>query len=181
VRLGFTPVRDQIPIWLGSVMPKGVALAGQIADGWVPFLMPRMALNEQVGIVRAAAAERTDGGPRVVPIVPMASRAEQIDQLRQVIAIYVGPTNSPYAKMLKATGYDKEVDVIVSAYDSAGGAAAAAAVPDQLLDAVGLVGPLDTAGHQVETMAAAGADTVMIWPLALTVESCRQLFEAIGR
>jgi F420-dependent oxidoreductase-like protein len=36
------PVRDQIPIYLATLTPAGIALAGEIADGWIPvFFSPR--------------------------------------------------------------------------------------------------------------------------------------------
>ena len=29
---------EPIPIWLGAVGPRGLALTGRLADGWIPFL-----------------------------------------------------------------------------------------------------------------------------------------------
>src|SRR2546429_5123111 len=35
------PLRDRIPIYLASLTPSGVALAGEMADGWLPvFFLP---------------------------------------------------------------------------------------------------------------------------------------------
>src|SRR4051794_1494213 len=33
------PVQERIPIYLGAVGPKAVEQAGEIADGWLPFML----------------------------------------------------------------------------------------------------------------------------------------------
>ena len=61
------PVQERIPIYLAAIGPKNTALAGEIADGWLPtFFSP-----EHVGEFRAAAR----GGRR-------ARRAAALDGLR---------------------------------------------------------------------------------------------------
>ena len=36
-----TPVQERIPIYLAAIGPKNTALAGEIADGWIPtFFSP---------------------------------------------------------------------------------------------------------------------------------------------
>ena len=37
IKLTLHPVRDRIPILLGAEGPKNVALATEIADGWLPI------------------------------------------------------------------------------------------------------------------------------------------------
>ncbi len=38
LKLTIAPVQDQIPIYLAAIGPKNTALAGEIADGWIPTL-----------------------------------------------------------------------------------------------------------------------------------------------
>src|SRR3954470_12515601 len=38
LKLTIAPVQDQIPVYLAAIGPKNTALAGEIADGWLPFL-----------------------------------------------------------------------------------------------------------------------------------------------
>src|SRR6202011_4406246 len=38
LKLTISPVQEQIPIYLAAIGPKNTALAGEIADGWIPTL-----------------------------------------------------------------------------------------------------------------------------------------------
>jgi alkanesulfonate monooxygenase SsuD/methylene tetrahydromethanopterin reductase-like flavin-dependent oxidoreductase (luciferase family) len=64
-----------IPIWLGAVGPRGLALTGRVADGWIPFL--RFAgpdrIPELLDRIRAAslAAGRPADAVRAVYSVPV--------------------------------------------------------------------------------------------------------------
>jgi alkanesulfonate monooxygenase SsuD/methylene tetrahydromethanopterin reductase-like flavin-dependent oxidoreductase (luciferase family) len=64
-----------IPIWLGAVGPRGLALTGRLADGWIPFL--RFAgperIPELLDRIRAAAvaAGRPADAVRAVYSVPV--------------------------------------------------------------------------------------------------------------
>src|SRR5437588_8990166 len=39
LKLTITPVQERIPIYLAAIGPKNTALAGEIADGWMPTLI----------------------------------------------------------------------------------------------------------------------------------------------
>jgi alkanesulfonate monooxygenase SsuD/methylene tetrahydromethanopterin reductase-like flavin-dependent oxidoreductase (luciferase family) len=66
---------EPIPIWLGALGPRGLALTGRIADGWIPFL--RFAgpdrIPELLDRIRAAsvAAGRPADAVRAVYSVPV--------------------------------------------------------------------------------------------------------------
>src|SRR5207249_7442084 len=38
LKLMISPVQERIPIYLAAIGPKNTALAGEIADGWIPTL-----------------------------------------------------------------------------------------------------------------------------------------------
>src|ERR671935_341231 len=53
LKLTIAPVQERIPIYLAAIGPKNTALAGEIADGWIPtFFSP-----EHVGQLRALLQE----------------------------------------------------------------------------------------------------------------------------
>ena len=57
-RLGFKPVRDDIPIFIASIGPRNNRLAGEIADGWLPIWLPLGGFSDalkEVGDVREVA------------------------------------------------------------------------------------------------------------------------------
>ena len=59
-----------IPIWLGALGPRGLALTGRLADGWIPFLrfagpdrIPE--LLDQIRTASVAAGRRGRGARRL--------------------------------------------------------------------------------------------------------------------
>src|SRR3954453_799426 len=46
LKLTIAPVQQQIPIYLAAIGPKNTALAGEIADGWIPTLLDPEHLSE---------------------------------------------------------------------------------------------------------------------------------------
>src|SRR3954469_4125580 len=64
LKLTIAPVQEQIPIYLAAIGPKNTALAGEIADGWIPTLLDPEHLGTLRGNVEegAARAGRTLNG-----------------------------------------------------------------------------------------------------------------------
>src|SRR4051795_2517725 len=46
LKLTISPVQEEIPIYLAAIGPKNTALAGEIADGWIPTLLDPEHLSE---------------------------------------------------------------------------------------------------------------------------------------
>src|SRR5260221_11915769 len=59
LKLTIRPVQDRIPIYLAVLGPKNVALAGEIADGWLPvFFSPEHTAGLRVPLEEGAARSR---------------------------------------------------------------------------------------------------------------------------
>ncbi len=147
------PYRARIPIYLGAEGPKNVALAAEIADGWLPmFFSP--AMNDFYAAALAAGFARP--GARVTPetfdvvggplgIIPDDDIEQAADRLRPSLALYIGGMgardvnfhNEVFARM----GYEAEAKVIQNAYLAGDKQAAIAAVPTRLVEDVALIGP----------------------------------------
>src|SRR3984893_8598472 len=69
LRLTIRPVQENIPIYLAVLGPKNVALAGEIADGWLPvFFSPEHVSKLRVPLEQGAArAGRTLDDFRICP------------------------------------------------------------------------------------------------------------------
>jgi alkanesulfonate monooxygenase SsuD/methylene tetrahydromethanopterin reductase-like flavin-dependent oxidoreductase (luciferase family) len=64
LKLGFHPLRSDIPIYLAAVGPKNLELAGELADGWLAiFYSPRMGAEQLASISagRARVGKTIDG------------------------------------------------------------------------------------------------------------------------
>jgi 5,10-methylenetetrahydromethanopterin reductase len=70
-RLGFVPPRPGLPIAMAAMGDRGIALAGEIADGLIISNMCPLGYSERaVAILRGAAARRGRPCPEIVQYVP---------------------------------------------------------------------------------------------------------------
>ena len=146
------PLRSDIPIMLGAEGPKNVALAAEIADGWLPmFFSPktdgfyRDALAE--GFARDGARHTPDDFEvaAFVPVIINDDAEAAADLVRPSLALYIGgmgaKTMNFHADVFARMGYEAEVAKIQELYLDGRKPEAIAAVPTALVEDVALVGP----------------------------------------
>ena len=189
--LRFTPFRRNIPIYLASFRPAGMRLVAELADGWLPMMIPIERLADQVGEMRAMVAKAGRDPSSVVaksPGLVIVTRDVPTARLAQKrnLAYYVARMGVYYHTHLTAMGRGEEVDAIRQAWDEGSSSAGAAAVPDDLSAAFAtIVTPdqLDDAVARLDEQIAAGVDLllVVISGLVDTAEQRRILEHLIGR
>ena len=121
------PLRADIPIMLGAEGPKNVALAAEIADGWLPmFFSPktdgfyRDALAE--GFARRGARHTLDDFEvaAFVPVIIDDDVEAAADLVRPSLALYIGgmgaKTMNFHADVFARMGYEAEVAKIQELY-----------------------------------------------------------------
>jgi F420-dependent oxidoreductase-like protein len=144
------PLRPDIPIYLAAIGPKNVALAAEIAEGWLPvFCSPeRFHLFEEWledGFARRAQRPRDfDIAASVTAIL-----GDDVDACRAMVkpylALYIGGMGARgrnfYNDLASRMGYEAAAKEIQDLYLDGKKAEAQAAVPDELVDEVALCGP----------------------------------------
>ena len=159
----FTPVRDRIPVYLASFRPAGVRLAAELADGWLPMMIPIERLSGEVATFRdrVAAGGRDPAdvtvrspGEVVVTPDPASARARH----KRTLAYYVARMGDFYHTHLTEMGHAADVERIRAAWDGGGSAAGAAAVSDQLSGSLAVVGSIEACLARLDEQAAAGVD-----------------------
>jgi F420-dependent oxidoreductase-like protein len=166
------PVRSEIPIYLAAIGPRNVALAAEIADGWMPiFYSPE---HEEVfaDSLRTgfdAAGGRDPDSFEIATTVMVASGDDLAacrDRLRPYFALYIGGMGSRdrnfYRDHAIRYGYGQAAMKIQDAYLDGRRDDAAAAVPDELIDEVALVGPLSRIIDRLEVWKASHVDTLIL-------------------
>ena len=178
LRLINHPVRERIPIVLAALGPRNVALAAEIAEGWLPILY----VPERAGVLWGAAldAGRARRDPVLGPLDVVASatlcvtddedRARKVvDDLRPFVALYAGGMGARgrnfYNDVVRGYGWEHEARRIQDLYLDGKKAAAAEAVPTEMLDAMALVGPRGHVAERLAAFAAAGVTTLNVTPL----------------
>jgi F420-dependent oxidoreductase-like protein len=172
------PVRDRIPILLAAMGPRNVALAAEIAEGWQALFLDPAALDRVFGPALAEGLERRDPalGPLDIMVPLPFAVAEPTPQLlarhRAQLALYIGGMGARGRNfsndLVRRYGYPGEAATIQELFLSGRRAEAAAAVPEQLVRATALVGPLDDLRERLASLAAAGVTTPLVSPLAAT-------------
>jgi F420-dependent oxidoreductase-like protein len=144
LKLMLRPLRAEIPIYLAALGPKNVALAAEIADGWLPIFVAPERFDDAFGpsLVDAPADFEIAATTSVfvgndVPAL--------LDALRPHVALYVGGMGAKgrnfYNSLVRRYGWEDEAERIQELYLGGKQREAIAAVPDELVDAVSLVGP----------------------------------------
>lgn len=147
------PLRPDIPIFLAAEGPKNVALAAEIADGWLAvFYSPgheaahRQALAE--GFARPGA-RRTASDFEITCSVSVAIGDDvetAADRLRPHLALYIGGMGARdlnfHRQVFDRLGYEAECTRIRDLYLAGDTRGAEAAVPLRLIEEVALVGPV---------------------------------------
>jgi alkanesulfonate monooxygenase SsuD/methylene tetrahydromethanopterin reductase-like flavin-dependent oxidoreductase (luciferase family) len=145
-------VRSHIPIYLAAIGPRNVALAAEIADGWLPiFYSPEhddiFAESMRTGFDASGRDPDTFEIAATVMVASGEDLAACRDRLRPYFALYIGGMGSRdlnfYNDLAGRYGYEQAAAEIQDAYLDGRRDDATAAVPDALIDEVALVGPLE--------------------------------------
>jgi F420-dependent oxidoreductase-like protein len=166
LKLLLRPVRPEVPVYLAAIGPANVALAAEIADGWLPiFFSPeRFSDVHQPSLDRGFAARggRPDGfdlAP-LVPVLVADDVAAARDFLKPLLALYVGGMGARsvnfYNRLACRYGYEAEATTIQDLYLDGRKNDAAAAVPDALVDEVALVGDRSRIADRLDVWRASG-------------------------
>ena len=162
LKLMMRPLRARIPIYLAALSPKNVRLTFEIADGWLPiFFSPSHA--------RDAFAFQPREGFDIAPsvnVVVSDDVAAARDVLRPLLALYVGGMGARDANFYNALvgryGYEDAARTIQDLYLDGKQREAIAAVPDELIDDVALVGPRERIEERLAPWRESGATTLLV-------------------
>ena len=190
LKLTIAPKQPRVPVYLASIGPNNVTLTGEIADGWLPVLFS----PENVGAATrhlTAGAARAGRDPADIAITPIVYTAldddldRARDAVRPLMALYVGGMGSRernfYNRLVCSYGFEAAAKHVQDLYLAGRKEEAMAALPGELLDTICLCGTPGTVGDRLAQYAAAGVETLLVSPLAETVEErLRQLSTLAG-
>jgi F420-dependent oxidoreductase-like protein len=181
LKLTIGTVQERIPIYLAAIGPRNTRLAAEIADGWMPFLFSPEGVDEfrpslEEGFARAGGGKGYadfDIAPSVnVYVSDDVERAR--DAMRPFLALYIGGMGSReknfYNQMVSRYGFEDAARRVQDLYLEGHKEEAAAALPEELIDAVTLCGPEDRVRDRLRALDAAGVGTLVVTPMAWTFE-----------
>ena len=160
------PRRADMPIFLGAEGPKNVRMATEICDGWYPLYYSPWREHVYADSIR-------DRGPDFEIIYPMS--LEVTDDLeagrmrvKKNLALYVGGMGARdrnfHNELIARMGFEADAKRVQDLFLEGKKAEAAAAVPDELVDEVALVGPKDRIKQQLAAWEDSAVTGLLVWP-----------------
>ena len=160
------PLRADIPIFLGAEGPKNVAMAAEICDGWFPLYYS----PEREAVFADAIAGRSDGFEIMYPMKLHITDDLEAGRLevKKNLALYVGGMGARdrnfHNELVVRLGYGEAAARIQDLYLDGKKAEAVAAVPDELVDDIALVGPKDRIKQRLAAWEDSAVTSLLVWP-----------------
>ncbi|WP_435197428.1 LLM class flavin-dependent oxidoreductase [Natronomonas sp. EA1] len=160
----FEPVRSEIPIYNGALGPGNVRLTGEFADGWLPNLYPRPQFEEALGWLETGAErggrsrEDVDVAMYVLTSVhedPAVARRRAAEH----VVYYLRDVPGYYGRAAEHAGLGDEVEAARAAPSTD---AAVAAISDEFLELVAIVGTPEEARTQLAEIRGMGVDLPIV-------------------
>ena len=179
------PVREDIPIFLGAEGPKNIALAAELCDGWLAMLFSpgesyfTEALAE--GFAKPGARRGADDFEVVatVPFIVSDDVEQAADALRPFYALYFGGMGAKgrnfHANVPIRMGYEEMVEKVQDLYLDGKKDEAAAAIPQELIERLSLIGPPDKIRHDLEPWRESIVTTLLVAGDAATARAAAEI------
>jgi F420-dependent oxidoreductase-like protein len=180
LKLSIRPVQKQIPIYLAALGPKNVALAGEIAEGWMPvFFSPENTAELRAPLLEGAQRSgRSLEEFRTCPTVNVMISDDlesARNAMRPMLALYVGGMGSReqnfYNRLVSSYGFEGAAAEVQDHYLAGRRNDAMFALPDELIDLVSIVGPREKAKEKIRAFRDAGVDTLIVSGMAVDTPS----------
>jgi len=186
-KLGFKPLRSDIPIYIAALSPRSLRQVGELADGWLPTHWPRVGLEEGIAKIREGA-EGTGRDAKRIEIAPFVNVIVSDDvsqarnQARLPLAYYIGGMGDYYHASLSRLGFGAAVDQVRELWQAGRRKDAMAAIDDEMLDSIAVCGSMEHCRALLDEMYDLGATSPLV-PIPIagsTSEKCRLIESLIA-
>ncbi|GAA3441284.1 LLM class F420-dependent oxidoreductase [Planomonospora venezuelensis] len=159
------PLRPEIPLYLGAEGPKNVALAAEIADGWLPLFAFPEKIERMYGPSLAGAGPGFDVAAMVMTVVTDDLRAA-LDGVKMMLTLYIGGMGAQHrnfhADIIGRMGYAEAAEEIQALYLAGRRDEAFNAIPDELADGISLLGPPGRIRERLELWRASPVSNLLV-------------------
>jgi F420-dependent oxidoreductase-like protein len=185
-KLEMTPRRADIPIYVASLQEKAIRDVGRLADGWIPTFWPYRHLRDGIAWLEAGAKEAGREGTHIevtpfVAVVPLDDRGAARSLVKPLVAFYIGGMGTYYHALFCRYGFAENADLVRELYQAGDRAQAAAALSDELIDAIAICGPADYCRETLAEWRAHGVDSALLnLPVGVPPELTEQFLRAMA-
>ena len=185
-KLEMRPRRPDIPIYVASLQEKAIREIGRSGDGWLPTFWPYRHLRDGLALIAegARAAGRDPAAIEAAPfvaVIPLDDVAAARALVKPLVSFYIGGMGVYYHALFCRYGFAENADLVRDLYAQGERKQAAAAVSDELIDAIAICGP---PGHCREKLAEwrehGAARALVNLPSGMPFEVTEQVLRAVA-
>lgn len=190
LKLNFHPERNYIPVFLGAIGRKSVEISAEIADGWIPIFFSPEKFEEAWGEHIEIGLEKGNRKREEFEVSPSVQVAIDGDLeaarnvVRMGLVLYFGGMGSRktnfYVDLAHRFGFGEVADEVQELFQAGDKAGAFQAVPDEVVDAVSLIGPEDEVADRLAAFTAKGVDRLIATPIAADHEGRTHTVERLA-
>jgi len=169
------PRRADIPIWVAALGDKNLEMTAELATGWLPHVVMPEKMQEVFGPALAAgfAKRAPELGPLQITGGGILAVEEEMfaparQAARNLYALYIGGMGARgrnfYNTVFRRQGYEDEARLVQDLYLDGKKAEAAAALPDEFIDRVTLIGPSAHVKDRIAALGDAGVTHLHVTP-----------------
>lgn len=154
---GVPPLETRVPLFNAALGPRNRRITGEVADGWLPYLLPVSTLEDRFEAVREGAV-MADRDPDEIEVTPQILAAVDADPdvarrpIREYVARYIG--NYDAYKNAIAEVFPDEAAAVAAAWREGEKEDAVRRVSDEMVAEFGVAGPPDAAREQLRDILA---------------------------
>jgi F420-dependent oxidoreductase-like protein len=175
LKLNFHPLREQIPVFVGSIGRKSVEMTAEVADGWIPIFFSVDKFQETWGEHLEAGFAKGGRSRSDLEVSPSLQVAIDGDleaataMVKMGLVLYLGGMGSRktnfYVDLAHRFGFGEVADEVQRRFQAGDREGAFKAMPDEIVQATSLVGTEAEVAERVGRFAAAGVDRLIVSPV----------------
>jgi F420-dependent oxidoreductase-like protein len=159
------PLRPDVPIYLGAEGPKNVALAAEIADGWLPLYYSPFRPEVYADSLRGAKPGFEIAVGAHVNVTDDV--AAGLGPVKAMLGFYIGGMGAKsrnfHKELMARMGYEAEANKVQELFFQGDRGGAIAAVPDAFADEIALVGPPARIRERLAAFEATPVTTLLVF------------------
>ena len=182
LRLGAKP-KKPLRIYLAALREKMCELAGEVGEGLIINFQPASAMPQILAAYRKGAAKAGRDGTRdeVVCRFQVCVTNDRAKARGLVRMAFGGYLSAPvYNAFLAWCGFEEEARAIAEGFAKKDRAAVAAAITDEIVDRIAIIGTADECREQIAGFVRAGVTTPVIAPLATSRDEALRTYETFA-
>lgn len=178
-----SPPPQPVPIYLAALMPPMLELAGELGDGVVLNMMPVDAVPRMLAHLRRGA-ERAGRNPGAIEVVArfQVIVTDDVASARGAVRHMLGPyfATSVYNRFAAWCGFADEAREILDAWRAKDRARNLAAVTDEMIDRIAIIGSVDECRRKLQAFHDAGVTTPMVHPFLFDERAIAAALEGLA-